>query len=423
MYNQYNPYQTSPYQRLAYRPAGDGGQSGDGSTGGGSNGSGGATAGNNPGDNATGGINGGMGTANGNHSANGQGNIGLNAPNHSSVSQFGFDPSATVLGSAFGPVGAIAAGVIGGSQFGMSPNDAVNNAAQNSSQANNNGQGDGQYGVNPTTGAPTVEPGNFPNLEQAGTYGANEAYNLYNQGPALPFGGPQVAGFGNTTNQAHNQITNAATGNPYLAGATQQVSNLTTDQNPFLQGFNDFSQQQNQHLDAINERGMNDIQDRMNSQFGAGGRSGSGFHSLTQGRAMGDYSASLYGNAFDNQQNRNLAALNGGSAAFENQNMRKLEAAGMLPDLNNAKFDDARMLQGVGREQDIMSQLQLDDRVNAHNTAQNSGWANLQNYQNIVNGVSNTQQPSEPDRNSTSDTLGDIATAAAIYDMYQGWGA
>ena len=327
-------------------------------------------------------------------------------------------------------MGQASGGAAGAGAAGPGGAEGAGNAGAASGNAGNEGlggtgsggDGGGDYGngglIQQAIQQIPIDPNRpFTDFEQAGLFGANEAHNLFQQGPITPYGGPQVAGFGNATNQAHNQIQNAATGNPYLAGATQQVSNMMTTENPFLQGFQGFSQQQNQHLDAIHQRGAEDLQNRMNSQFGASGRSGSGYHSLTQGRALGDYSANLYGTAYDNQQNRNLAALNGGSSAYQNQNTQRMQAAGMLPMLNDAKFDDMRMLQNVGNQQDTMNQLQLDDKVNAHNAAQNSGWANLNNFQNIVNGASSTQQPTTqgPDRNDAIDALSGLTTAAAIY--------
>ena len=346
---------------------------------------------------------------------------------------------------------------------------------------NNGGGGDGggnnyyNSNYNPAPApAPEPIPGMFESLEEAGVYGSQQAYDLYNLGAPTPYAGSGIAGFGADSNNAFGQIrTLANQGNPYLAGATQQVSDISTatnpyidkfnnsasasDQyqqgfmnqstavNPFLQGFNDFSGQQNQFLDAINERGMNDIQDRLNSQFGGSGRSNSIYHTDSMGRSLGDYSANLYGNAYEGQQNRNLQALVGGSNAYNSQTAnqlnalnqgntqrtnamqlgsnaynsqisQQLEAAGMLPGLNDAKYDDARMLMGLGQTQDYMAQMQLDDKIKRHDIEQNSGWNNLQNYMNVINGLSPTQQPPQAAQQG-NDTLDALATMATIFSF------
>ena len=103
---------------------------------------GGATAGNNPGDNATGGMNGGMGTAGGHHGDNGGNPIGIHAPNHPSVSSVGFDTKKALAGlAALGLPGAAIMGMIGGSTFGSSPNDAINGATNSNIGNNSNGGG------------------------------------------------------------------------------------------------------------------------------------------------------------------------------------------------------------------------------------------------------------------------------------------
>ena len=418
----YQNYNGQPYLPYANK----------GNVGGGGGDSGGAGSGNGAGGNSSGDGNGGGNSSSGDGSGQAgpmggvagtsaaSGNIGTNGvgspAGDGTSTEWGWSNQAALAGLTFGPIGGLVGGVVGGSNFGGNPNGPATGGNEGESNMS------GPIGTGGQVPAPiaTGQPGNFENLEQAGVYGGNQAFDLYNQGPATPFAGQTVAGFGGTTNNAHNQITGLATGNQHLPGATQRVSDLTTESNPFLQGFNSFSDQQNQHLDSIHNRGANDLQDRLNSQFGGGGRSNSGMHSLTTGRALGDYSASLYGNAYDAQQNRNLQALNGGSNAYQGQTNSQLYAANMLPGLNDAKFDDARELQGIGGAQDIMSQLQLDGEINQHNTAENSGWNNLQNYMNIVNGVSPTQQPAgapaPPRSNSTTDTLSDLLTAYAVYN-------
>lgn len=333
------------------------------------------------------------------------------------------------VGSMLGPIGMIGgavagSGVLNGANF-SSTHPGTMADEGGSYYTTQNGQlvpmaPSVQY--NPT---PTLTPGQegyappskFGNLEDAGVFGANQALGIYNQGPPQLYGGPGVAGFGDTSNTAHAGIKDLATGNPYLANATGRVNDVVFGENPFLDGFRGFSDRQNKYLDASFDRGAEQIQDRLNSQFGRAGRTNSGYHVKTMGDSLGDFGATLYGNAFDAQMNRDLAALNSGSNAYNSTNTTRLNAANMLPALNDAKFSDFDRLQSLGQAQDIMSQMQLDDEITRFNEEQNSPWSNLQNYMSIVNSGSPTQQPNVPETksNSTAQTLGTIGLLASLF--------
>lgn len=97
---------------------------------------------------------------------------------------------------------------------------------------------------------------------------------------------------------------------------------------------------------------------------------------------------------FSNQDVLNeLQALSQGADVFNTDQLRSLQAAGMIPGLSNARYTDALMLQGLGQDQDAMSQSLAD-----------SGWQNLQRYMDIIRGSRET--PEEPDASSTDKLLG-----------------
>ncbi|MCP4278259.1 MAG: hypothetical protein GY779_18085, partial [Gammaproteobacteria bacterium] len=246
--------------------------------------------------------------------------------------------------------------------------------------------------------------GQFTDLTQAGLHAANQAYNLYGQGP-------QFAGFGDTSQQAHNQIKGLATGNQYLPQANQTVSNVmggtnpymqpyTPDVNPFQQGFSDFGANQNTAFNQTVDNAMNRVSDATNSQFGLSGRTGSGLHAGVMTDRLGNVANQMYSDNFAGNQARNLQAMQSGANtyantqarnlqaqgqginAWQNQNTQKLAAAGMVPSLNTAKFSDVNQLQMLGATQDRMAQGGLDAEGN-----------NLQNYANIVAQLQGFQVP------------------------------
>lgn len=228
--------------------------------------------------------------------------------------------------------------------------------------------------INPAVlpGGTGFEAPQFKNFKDAGKFGMNQAAALYGQGPVEQFEGPGVAGFSDAS-----------------MNAFQGLQNYGGPDNPFLQGFTSFGQKQNPYLDQMFNQGADQIQDRMNSMFGGAGRGGSGYHNINTGRALGEFGTNLYGGAYDNMMNRELQALGMGSNAYQNQ--------------YNQGLDYNQNLQQAGNAQDVMAQMQLDDEINRFNVDQNSGWTNLQNYQNIVNGL-NPTQPQPIDRNKASST-------------------
>ena len=309
---------------------------------------------------------------------------------------------------------------------------------------------------------------NFANFEDAGKFGMNQAGALYGQGPVEQYPGSRVAGFGDYSQNAFSGLQgmggpnnsfiqgfqNFNNQNPSLSGLQNYQSN-----NPFMQGFSqfnannpmleslaNFSAMQNPYLDAMSQQGQSRIADQMNSMFGSAGRGGSGYHAGTTGRALGDFETNLRGGAFDSMMNRNLQAQGLASQGYQNQNAqnlqamgmgsnaygqdqgRNLQAQGMAGDLYNTGqaqnlqaqnlgsnayqnqynqgLDYNSALQGAGNMQDRMAQLQLSDEVNRFDREQNSGWDNLQNYQNIVAGLNPTQPPQREGSSSFDKLLG-----------------
>lgn len=294
--------------------------------------------------------------------------------------------------------------------YGLSPQDQALVSSYADSQNTNDLSGlsdEGQaYMQTVASGSRAGEstPGDFKSMEDAGLHGMNEAATLYSQGyNPYTFGPDSMA--------AQQSIRNIAAGNnPYLQGALNTTQNQFTNNNPFMQGFAGFQNMQNNQLDNIFNQGADQITDKMQSQFGRAGRTGSGYHSATTGKALGDYGANLYGNAFESMQNRNLASLNQGSNAFDQGAGRSLQAASLTPGLTQSRYTDPMMLQSLGED--------IDQRSFE---ASNSGWNNLQNYSDVLNKLQATQAaPYDlgPRTSSTDKLLGLLGTGASLYNSY-----
>ncbi|MCP3656663.1 MAG: hypothetical protein GY766_17490, partial [Herbaspirillum sp.] len=244
---------------------------------------------------------------------------------------FGYNPSAGAAGGMLHPLGMLggvnyAPGSGGGFQM-----DAQGNIVD---MAGNAPAPDGNGGIRyNTNGYNTNQPqGQFTDLTQAGLHAANQAYNLYGQGP-------QFAGFGDTSQQAHNQIKGLATGNQYLPQANQTVSNVmggtnpymqpyTPDVNPFLQGFSDFGANQNTAFNQTVDNAMNRVSDATNSQFGLSGRTGSGLHAGVMTERLGNAANQMYSDNFAGNQARNLQAMQSGANTYANTQARNLQEQG-----------------------------------------------------------------------------------------------
>lgn len=244
----------------------------------------------------------------------------------------------------------------------------------------------------------------FDSIKDAGLYGVNQAADILQNTPEF---------------DPNNMLGGAAQAisdpnNPFLQGMqnfnTNKLQNFDVN-NPFMQGFQNYQAQQNNQLGGMFDLGANKIQDKMNSMFGAAGRSGSGYHAGTTGDALGDFGTQLYGNAFDNMQNRNLQAMGMGSDAYNTGRNMQLQGmtAGKGMDLDALTSGNQAL-----QNQTMMQGTLLPDILR---TQQDAGWNGIRNYADIVGGLNGTQPPDRPQTSSTDKLLGAGTTLAAAYMM------
>lgn len=242
-----------------------------------------------------------------------------------------------------------------------------------------------------TTTTQSVAPEIAPFL----TYGLGEASRLYATNP-------QAIGPSQATQTGMTALENRAMqGNPLLGQAQAQLSGTIGGDylsgNPFFQGA--FQPAANAATQAFQ-----DAMAGISSQSSMAGRYGSGAMGDLQNRAMGTLGQSLSDTA--------------GKLAYQNysdERSRQAAATALAPSFAEADYGDINKLLGLGQ---MSEQYQLQ--------AQQQPFQNLATYMNTVYGnplsgmttsTSNTQgnQPS-----STQSTLGNIATAAAIYNQLGG---
>lgn len=172
----------------------------------------------------------------------------------------------------------------------------------------------------------------------------------------------QSAATNQGSNPYTNQIASSGGSNPFMDAVTQTGNNPFTDNlnfdqsNPFLQGFQGFADMQDSRLDSVVDKALGKVSDRVNSQFGLAGRTGSGAHQQLMTEGLGDVANQMYSDNFQQNANRALQALQSGAGVYDSLQGRNLQSLGMGIDAFNT--DAARQLQGFGMGADIYNQDQ-----------------------------------------------------------------
>jgi hypothetical protein len=210
------------------------------------------------------------------------------------------------------------------------------------------------------------------------------------------FPGSTVAGFAPEQNQAMEMGANRATmGSPLNDAAG--VETLKTLGGEYLG-------QGNPYLEAINRNGLR-AASGVASQFGAGGRTGSG--------AMQDSLAAGYGSATAPYM----------FSAYENERNRMGDAAHFAPQLASQDYADIDYLNAIGARRQAQGQAELTDEVNRHNFEQTIDAQKLQQYADLIRGMSagfNTQVGTTPTQ-SPFQTIAGLLLGGAGMAGQLGW--
>lgn len=277
------------------------------------------------------------------------------------------------------------------------------------------------------TGKQTSEP--WAAAQPALKYGLDEAERLYQQGTGFnPYQGNRVAGFGPTTlgamsgilgyaNAPTNLFSNAQNAVGDISSGTNRIqtgnlySNLYNQSalNPnagreFLTNVarGDFLGQGSPEWNQFLDYQMGALSDDINRGFSGLGRYGSGAHTATLAREIGQQRNAAMAQQQQQEEARQLAAVNAilqgdqaqfgnqlgalaGMSGVEGQNIaNQMAAAGMTPEMWQAGLLPQMTAAGIGGAQDQLSQDQINAAMEAWNEGQMSEWQRLMAMNNIA---------------------------------------
>ncbi len=280
---------------------------------------------------------------------------------------------------------------------------------------------------------------------------------LYRQG-AEYYPGSTVVPFSNQTQQGMQGLENQYSQDPIGLQTAQNtltgVAN-SNQNNPFIQNVQNAGQvqnnaganvlqdfanngQQNPFLDAQFNRAASQVRDNTSAMFSKAGRYGSVAHQDQLSDSLGDMANNFYGQAYETDANRrfgaaealgarqagdinrNLGAQSTAAGLNQGANSQAMQAAGMMPMLNDYAGANNRGLIELGAMREGMAGQQLQDSMNRWNFGQNAGWDLLNRYNSTVQplaglgGSSTGTQPSSGP--STLQTVAGLGmTAAGIF--------
>jgi len=204
-----------------------------------------------------------------------------------------------------------------------------------------------------------------------------EAQRLYDAGPQSYYPDQTYAGFDPLQTQGQDMALNFATGGMQDAatsalGANQLMTSgdlLYANSNPYLQ----------QNISDANQLIARNFNENVMPAIGQGaqntGQYGSSRHGIAQGIA-----ARGVGEAMQRNTNQMMnQAYNTGLQAMAT-------GVGQTPTALKSGLAPSQVYQDIGAQNQALSQLGINDAVNAYNFNQQAPWTNLQNYQGALTG-------------------------------------
>lgn len=232
----------------------------------------------------------------------------------------------------------------------------------------------GKENRNKTTQTTTTQPWDAmqPYLKDT----AQQAQQMYNSGQGQQyFPGETYVGLGDTSNQALDQMQTLAGQGGSQAGYDQAAA---TASGQYLGAGNPY-------LSTIWNDQADQLTNRLKDVYSGMGRYASAPMEGELTRNLGALHANLFGGAYESERNR------------------QLQAAGMMPQLDQARYYGADRLAAVGGARDQNSQNQRDSEVARFNFNQQAPMNALDWYNSIINGQAalggtSTQVTQEPRR-------------------------
>ena len=212
--------------------------------------------------------------------------------------------------------------------------------------------------------------------------GMADAQTLYNNGVGgKAYTGSTVIPYANQTTQGFNSVQNNALANMGGQGISGQYQNIINNggfnapQQTAVGGWNNaatsaFDPYSNPAFSQVLKISQDAARDAVNSNAAAAGRYGSGVHQNAMAKGIGDVTAQMVGNEYNNWQNRGDAAraslFNAGQ-----QGMGNLDAA------YSGMGAPAQDLIKIGGAYEDLATRQMNDQLRIFNETQNRPWENL----------------------------------------------
>jgi hypothetical protein len=177
--------------------------------------------------------------------------------------------------------------------------------------------------------------GGYVNPGSAYTQAATNANPAMAGASQMASNGVSGPGDSVVANAAGGGMQNAATG---LAGRMATQNPNANPANAYL-GSMASSGSLNPYLDSLFNASSKPVIDQINAQFGAGGRTGSAANQQLLTQNLGDMSAQIHANGWQNAINNQLAATGQIQGAFDNAQGRNLQGASLLGNLSGQNLD------------------------------------------------------------------------------------
>jgi hypothetical protein len=190
--------------------------------------------------------------------------------------------------------------------------------------------------------------------------GLQQAEQMYNNGGfnIQPYQGDMVAGFSGLQSQAQGLAPMVAGMGIQGTGAAQMAAMQAMDPNARSAAF-----------DQVKQNTIADIMPAINGSFAGSGMTGSGLHAQNLAAGLSQGLGEVENNAWQQGQ------------------ARSLQAAGMMPMLNNATQGSVDFLNQYGGQQQEQAQLELNARVLQDQQAQTGELNALQDYLALTTGA------------------------------------
>lgn len=188
---------------------------------------------------------------------------------------------------------------------------------------------------------------NIPDeLKPLATQYTTDAIALSKQ-PYTPYGGQRYTDFNSAQNTGLDMVQKRA------MNGSATVDNAEQNLNQMMSGG------ANPYLDKMYGRAAEQVQNSVNSNFSAAGRYGSGAQTDVLSQNLGDMATQMYGGAYENDQNRRMAAI------------------GMAPQFGNMEYQDASQLLNAGQIMQDQTQKPMDFQYQQFQEQQNDPYKKL----------------------------------------------